>query len=233
MKRMSMRVNFAGLEVDLLPELAACIPSLGLLVLSDLHLGKGDHFTVHGAPIAARVNMALLQESMSRVRAAVLRTGVSRLVVVGDLIHAPTGLVEPVVQGLRQLREELARLGCTMVLVRGNHDRGLELPAGCEIEIVPRLECGGVVCVHDPAEAEPGQATICGHLHPAVAVGMGRGAPRVPVFWVREHLFVLPAFGKFTGGVAPVIRSGDRVFAAAEGAVVQIPVRAVQPCPAT
>src|SRR4029453_9621770 len=64
-----------------------------------------------------------------------------------------------------------------------------------------------------------GLTTLAGHLHPAVTLhGRGGDSVRLPCFWIRERLVVLPAFGAFTGGasirrdsrarVAPVPRRG-------------------------
>jgi len=110
------------------------------------------------------------------------------------------------------------------VLVRGNHDRGAGDPP----------ESLGITCVDPPLLAAPFALThhpravedfpvIAGHLHPAVRLsGPGRQHERLPCFWIGERVTVLPAFGDFTGvaDVEPV--EGDRIFAIAERAVVEL-----------
>jgi metallophosphoesterase superfamily enzyme len=51
---------------------------------------------------------------------------------------------------------------------------------------------------------------------------MGAG-PAVPCFWVRPRVLVLPGFGAFTGGAAVRPVGGDRVYAVADGGVVEVP----------
>jgi metallophosphoesterase superfamily enzyme len=70
----------------------------------------------------------------------------------------------------------------------------------------------------------PGPHALAGHLHPAVRIG-GRAddSVRLPCFWLREGLAVLPAFGSFTGGARFDREPGDRVVALAEDRLYEIP----------
>ena len=66
--------------------------------------------------------------------------------------------------------------------------------------------------------------TLAGHLHPAVTLhGRGGDSVRLPCFWIRERLVVLPAFGDFTGGASIRRDAGDRVVALAEDRLFEVP----------
>ena len=64
---------------------------------------------------------------------------------------------------------------------------------------------------------------ISGHIHPGVTVrGRARQGMTMPCFLFSEESAVMPAFGQFTGikKVRPLKK--DRVFAIAEGRVLEL-----------
>ena len=64
---------------------------------------------------------------------------------------------------------------------------------------------------------------IGGHLHPLAALpGLPR---RLPAFWLRDRVTVLPAFSQFTAGVVPVLAAGERLVACVDSAAVLLPSR--------
>ncbi len=76
---------------------------------------------------------------------------------------------------------------------------------------------------HHPQQHDDG-FVIAGHLHPAVRLsGRGDDSLRLPCFWWRERLAILPAFGEFTGGATIARETGDRVVAVAERRLYEIP----------
>jgi metallophosphoesterase superfamily enzyme len=117
--------------------------------------------------------------------------------------------------------------GVDVLLIRGNHDVGAGDPPGewkvrVEDEGFSEDGDGEVGFAHDPAFRVEGKRLLCGHIHPAVMmVGVTRGV-RVPCFWFRAGVGVLPAFGSFTGtkGVTPSGR--DRVLAVGPDEVVDV-----------
>jgi metallophosphoesterase superfamily enzyme len=56
----------------------------------------------------------------------------------------------------------------------------------------------------------------------------GAESLRLPCFWLRDGLIVLPAFGEFTGGVSIAREPGDRVIAIAEQRLFEIPAARAQ-----
>ena len=117
-----------------------------------------------------------------------------------------------------------------VVLVRGNHDRAAgdppeSLGIGC---VDPPMLEGPFAFTHHPRVIE-GHYDVAGHLHPAVRLrGPGRQWERLPCFWVRPEVMVLPAFGDFTGLGDIELAERDRAFAVADGAVVEVSVERVE-----
>jgi len=60
-----------------------------------------------------------------------------------------------------------------------------------------------------------------GHRHPQIRLpGLER---RLPAFWLRERMLVLPAFSLMTGGTTPRLQPGDQLITCVDGEVVALP----------
>lgn len=209
-------VRLGGTTLWLLPERALYWPEEGVLAASDLHWGKTESFRQHGIPLPSGV----LDDDLARLSQALRRTGARRLLLVGDLIHTREGLTDDVLQHVTRWRQTH---DVEMVLVRGNHDRHLKsLPAGWRMAIQEEhLDMGPFRFAHHP-EPAPGRYVWAGHLHPMVRLASGADRLRLPCFHVGRAVGVLPAFSAFTGGNNVTHRPGERVFAIAGDAVVEV-----------
>jgi metallophosphoesterase superfamily enzyme len=111
-----------------------------------------------------------------------------------------------------------------MRLVRGNHDkRAGDPPAEVGIECVdgPVVE-PPFALAHHPTTLD-GACVIAGHLHPcAVLVGAARQRERLPCFWLRRGVLVLPAFGEFTGCAEVNPGDEDEVWVVADDGVMRV-----------
>lgn len=224
-----VRLTLGRQSLDLLPERVAFWHEEHALLMADCHFGKAATFRHHGLAVPEGGTV----DDLDRLDSLIARTGARRLIVVGDLFHAPTGYSPDVVDELMSWRRRNARLRLT--LIPGNHDRALHrLPAALELE-VPQCphEEAGLGFIHDPAElTDPPESAataacghVCGHLHPAVRLGDRRvRGLSAPCFWLRGgSVLVLPSFGSFTGSavISPV--PGDRVFAVTAGRILEVP----------
>lgn len=113
-----------------------------------------------------------------------------------------------------------------VVVVEGNHDRR----SGPTPTDLGFTNAGGAwseppfLMRHEPV-SEPGAYVLAGHLHPGFRLGRGayaRYAESVSAFHFTPVYGVLPSFSLFTGAT-PLPRGPlDRIFAAAEGVVVEV-----------
>ena len=211
-------VDIAGERIRLLAERAAYWERTRTLLIADPHFGKAAAFRAAGVPVPRGTKTG----SLSRLDAALSRTGAARIVFLGDFLHAREGR-EP--ETTRVVGEWRRRNGSIdMLLVRGNHDKRAGDP-GPEIEIRcvdPPLAEPPFVFTHKPAVSDDGYV-LCGHVHPAARLtGPGRETVRLPCFWARPRTMVLPAFGEFTGVAEIEVQLGDRVWVIADGVVVNV-----------
>ncbi|HWK89916.1 MAG TPA: ligase-associated DNA damage response endonuclease PdeM [Longimicrobium sp.] len=216
-----LEIEAAGERLVLLPERAVYRPERDELLVADAHWGKAAAFRTLGVAVPGGTTRG----GLARLSQALARTGARRLVVLGDLLHARAGRQPRTLDEIAAWRQ--AHAGLEITLVRGNHDRG----AGDPPDDL-RITCCDEPCaappflyVHHPREDARGYV-LGGHVHPSVTLrGAGRQRTRLPCFHFGPRVGVLPAFGDFTGTADVAVRPGDRVFVAAQGAVVEAGAR--------
>ncbi|MEO1594660.1 MAG: ligase-associated DNA damage response endonuclease PdeM [Pseudomonadota bacterium] len=213
-------VDVAGETLLLLPERAAAWPAMRTMIVADWHLGKAAVFGSRGLAIPDGDTTRDF-ETLGRL---IARHAPERLLVLGDLMHAPP---RPGDDWPQQLAAWLAGFpGLEFSVVAGNHDRvpASALPAGLDARIRwydDHLDEGPFRFAHEP-EAADGRYVLAGHLHPTRRLVMGADRVRAPAFWFRDHWAVLPAYGGFTGGMNIKPERGDRVFVTGPDAVVEV-----------
>jgi DNA ligase-associated metallophosphoesterase len=210
----SLTTALDGERVTLLAERALYWPRERTLFVADVHLGKAAAFRAGGVPLPRGSTAA----DLARLTRLLERTGASRIVVLGDFIHAKAGRVAALTEAFARWRVQHAAID--VMLVRGNHDaRAGDPPAawnvGCVDEpfaLPPFLAC------HRITQPATGYA-LCGHVHPGVRVhGSGEQSARLPCFVLGVRRAILPAFGRFTGlaDVLPAPRERIVVIAGRE-----------------
>jgi DNA ligase-associated metallophosphoesterase len=205
-------------EFHLLAQKGLFWPKERTLFVADPHFGKAATFRKVGIPVSEHTT----EDDCGRLLQMLEYTGATRLVFLGDFLHARQGKTDPVRTLLFQWREACANV--EIVLVRGNHDLKSgdpwpELSIKCHGEpfLIKHLHCR-----HHPTDQE-NQPYLAGHIHPGYSIkGMGRGSVRAACFWVRRESIILPAFGSFTGlkNISPI--PGHKIYLSNDQEIVQI-----------
>lgn len=221
-----LATTLAGVSVTLWPERALHWPDGRMLFIADPHFGKAAAFRAVGipAPESARDDLARLSALLSATEAR-------HLVILGDFLHARTGVSGAILEALASWRAHHPSVEIT--LVRGNHDRKAgDPPDALRIHCVePPWPTGPFQCRHEPVERDSRGHRLAGHRHPWVALRERTGARlRAACFVSSAHQTILPAFGTFTG--LDIVRParGDRLFVVGPGEVVElVSSRALRP----
>lgn len=213
-----VRVEIGGAPLLLLPERAAFLPETSTLLVADAHVGKAASFRGLGVPVPR----GSTTQTLERLSRALEMTAAQQLIFLGDFLHSAHSQEPATLGALARWRNRHA--GVAMTLLRGNHDQRAGDPPdtlGFEVLDGP-LARGGFVLTHEP-QAQAGAYALAGHVHPCIVVG-GRGFDRLrlPCFHFGARVGVLPAFGAFTGSHAVRREAGDRVFALADDAVLEV-----------
>lgn len=179
-------------------------PEAGLLVVSDLHLGKSERMARRGGALLPPYEVI---DTLTRLEADIAATGPARVISLGDSVDdmgAADALDVP-------SRDWLARLmtGRDWTWITGNHDPA---PAGLGGTAAEAVACGAITFRHIATEG--GRNEVSGHYHPKASLNIRGHAVSRPCFLRDEARLILPAYGTYTGG----LRSRDGALAALMGA---------------
>ncbi len=215
----SLTTRIAGEAVTLFADRALFWTRAATLFVADVHLGKAAAFRAGGVPLPRGGTRA----DLARLAALLARTGATRLVVLGDFLHAAAGRVAALDAAFLAWREAHAAL--SVILVRGNHDDSAgDPPATWRIDVVaePHLLAPFLAC-HMPHSPPTGYA-LCGHIHPGVLLtGAADESARLPCFVLGRKRAILPAFGGFTGLATIAPAAGQRIVAIAGRRLFALP----------
>jgi len=214
-----LAATFGGEAVELLADRALYWPRGHTLFVADVHLGKAATLRAGGVPIPRGTTA----HDLARLTRLVQATGASKLVVLGDFLHAAAGRVDGLDVAFRAWRD--AHLNLEVVLVRGNHDaKAGDPPAAWRVAVVaephplpPFLAC------HLPQFPPSGYA-LCGHLHPGTwVIGRARESLRLPCFVLGARRLLMPAFGRLTGLAMVTPLPDETVVVVAHEALFRLP----------
>ena len=163
------------------------------LVLSDLHIGKTDHFRRAGIAIPA----AVLENDLKRLNLLIEYFDIRTILIVCDLFHAENNTD---IDRFKLWRTTYAHIH--FELIKGNHDRFKDaFYAEMDISIFKtHKDIGNLRFVHDETHCQDDKFCVSGHTHPGIVLkGKGKVRFKLPCFEVSEHRLILPAFSEFTG----------------------------------
>jgi uncharacterized protein len=214
----SQRITIAGIDAELCAERALFLPDARTLIVADVHWGKAAAFRALGVPVPRGTTGA----GLTRLSTLLHRTGTAQLIVLGDLLHARSGMVPATRDALERWRDTHATLPIT--LVRGNHDVSAgDPPASLGIHCVNAPLLHGPFALHHHPVDDAAGYVLAGHVHPVAQLrGRGRQKLTLPCFAFGARGGVLPAFGEFTGGAVIDQRDYERTFVIAEDAVMPL-----------
>lgn len=204
--------------LSLLPEKAVYWPARQTLLIADPHFGKAAAFRLSGL----FVPRGTTRGALVRIDAMLQATKATRLIFLGDFLHARRGRHQQLFTELAEWRTRQSHV--EVLLIRGNHDRGAgDPPAELGISCVDAPYCDGPFAFAHHPVPQANAYVLAGHLHPCVSLhGHGRQHVQLPCFWFGPEVGVLPAFGEFTGCAKIRQSPGDRVFVIGEGEVIDL-----------
>ncbi|HEY5826074.1 MAG TPA: ligase-associated DNA damage response endonuclease PdeM [Cyclobacteriaceae bacterium] len=211
-----MEIGLMGHRIILLPQKALHFPDDKILVISDLHFGKVNHFRRSGIPVPLKANdtnTETLIELFNKIKP-------ERVIFLGDLFHSHYNdeweVIGQVIKHFRSVSFEL---------VQGNHDiMSQHQYERHRLKVHDELLIGSILLTHEPMkEVAEGRFNLAGHIHPGVRLsGRGRQALTLPCFYFGKTMGLMPAFGAFTGFVPIQVKKEDRVFVIADGKIIKV-----------
>jgi len=212
-----VNVHLKKNKINLLPEKGLFLPSTGILLLADLHLGKANHFRRAGIAVPDKTN----KENLERLIKLLQKLLPTRVIFMGDLFHSHYNKEWEVFgQTLKNFPQ------ISFELVRGNHDILSDYQYLKHQLIIHEnpIEINNLLISHEPLDTfDADLYNLAGHIHPGVRLrGRGRQGIKLPCFLFGENQGLLPAFGAFTGLANQKPIKGDKVFVVVEGEIIAV-----------
>ncbi|MCK0169284.1 ligase-associated DNA damage response endonuclease PdeM [Jannaschia sp. S6380] len=196
--------TFAGERLVARPSGALHWPAAGLLVVSDLHLGKSERMARRGGALLPPYEVL---DTLTRLDADIAATEPAAVISLGDAFDdmEAAAALDP------SFRDWIARMvaGRDWTWVTGNHDPA---PTGLGGHAADGVTCGALTFRH--IATDDGTFEVSGHYHPKASLSVrGRPVSR-PCFLRDQRRLIMPAYGTYTGG----LRSRDRALSDLMGA---------------
>ncbi|PPB80488.1 putative phosphoesterase [Albidovulum inexpectatum] len=181
--------TFCAARLVALPSGALYWPEFGCLVVSDLHLGRSERYARRGGVLLPPYETA---ETLARLRRDVQQTDPGVMVCLGDSFDDTEAV--PDASGLRAIIGDLAT-NRRWIWIKGNHDPRPPISIG---ESAREWHLGPLVFRHEARKGDDASGEVSGHFHPKMRLaGQWRSC-----FLVDERRIIMPAYGRYTGGMA-------------------------------
>ena len=211
-------LDFNGEGLVLLLEGALWWPAHKMLVVSDLHFGKGTSFAESGQllpPYDTETTLAAVEALVSDLQPDVCLS-------LGDSFHdtsAEARLSERAIGRLQGLTKST-----DWIWIEGNHDP--YPPTHIGGRAARDLQLGSLVFRHEPTGTK---GEIAGHFHPVAKIRSAGSSVRLKCFVTDERALILPSIGAFTGGLnvcdnafSDCLTADRRVFALGQERIYEI-----------
>jgi len=173
-------------------------PQHDLLVFSDLHFEKGSFLTQFANPLP-RFDT---RETIKRMQLLISEYKPSRVICLGDSFHDGNADKRIAAQEVDAINDMIAMVE-TWTWILGNHDP--DIPSIVEGERAHHLALERLLFVHEPENLEDYpdcDAQVVGHFHPKTRYRLANQKITGKSFVIGDTLLLMPAFGKYTGGLS-------------------------------
>lgn len=190
-------INYAGNKLLLDASGALVWPQHNMIIFSDLHLEKGSFLSQFAHPLP-RFDSA---ETISRMASTMVNYDCDHVVCLGDSLHDANAASRMQSQDLAALNA-LVNSCARFTWVLGNHDP--DIPLSIAGERAEHLILSDILLAHEPdySRLKNNQAQIIGHYHPKTSHSVARRKMKGKCFLASENMLIMPAFGKYTGGLS-------------------------------
>ncbi len=159
-------------------------------IVSDLHLEKSSHLAQRGNFLPPYESF----ETLKKLSLVLKKKNIKQLILLGDVFHDDHGY-ERLDKSTRNLFNEII-LQYKTIFILGNHDKNINIP---NLKTFKKLKINNINLTHQPTDNY--SIEITGHYHPKVVLFIQGNKISKGCFIVSGKKIILPAFGKFTGGL--------------------------------
>lgn len=174
-------------------------PRHDMLVFSDLHFEKGSFLTQFAHPLP-RFDTT---DTIKRMANIIEEYEPKQLICLGDSFHDMNAGKRMQADDIGAINELVSGVD-KWVWVLGNHDP--EVPQALHGMRAPYFKLNNILFVHEPETLGVEKFTDCeaqviGHFHPKSTHKLKERKVTGKSFLLGNNLMIMPAFGKYTGGL--------------------------------
>ncbi len=186
-------IKFAGNRLLLDANGVLIWPRYEIIIFSDLHLEKGSFLSQFANPLPRFDS----KETIKRMSILLKRYDCSHVVCLGDSLHDGNALSRMQKDDLHELNNLVTSVN-KWTWVLGNHDP--EIPEAILGERASKLHIDNLLLVHEPEDVSA-IAQVIGHYHPKSSYKLANRKVTGKSFVCADNILLMPAFGKYTGGL--------------------------------
>ena len=163
------------------------------LLISDIHLGKGEYFQQNGVPLTNKGD----KSNFDRIYKLIDKFNPNKLIILGDLFHSKKALSDNLKNDIQELINYCKN---KVIFIEGNHDKGCLIN---NIIYLKKMRSSNLIYSHEPLNInQKNILNICGHYHPKFLIKDFKDQISLRCFALDKYTntLYLPAFGDLTGG---------------------------------
>jgi len=189
----SFKFEWNNTLIELLPDRAIFIPKTKELLISDIHLGKGEFFQLNGIPLTNNHD----EYNFNRIYKLINKIKPKKIIIIGDLFHSRYSISNNLKSKVLNIEKYFK---IQLLLIEGNHDKGCNINSLSSLKVMRSIN---LIYSHEPIiNKEKNILNICGHYHPKVLLKNSLDKLSFKCFAMdkKNNILYLPAFGDLTGG---------------------------------
>ncbi len=179
--------------LEMFPSRSLFVHKTKELLISDIHLGKGEFFQQNGIPLTNNGDKA----NIGRIYKLLNKYNPDKLIILGDLFHSKYALSHNLKNTIQELTNYYKN---KIIFIEGNHDKGCLIK---NIIYKKSIKSLNLIYSHEPLNnIQKDTLNICGHYHPKILIKDFKDKISLRCFALDKYknTLYLPAFGDLTGG---------------------------------
>ncbi|MBF91799.1 MAG: hypothetical protein CMP34_03215 [Rickettsiales bacterium] len=194
-------IDFYGNKLSLDVSGVLFWPLKKIAIVSDLHLEKSSYLAKRGNFLPPYESF----ETLKKLRNVLKKKNIKQLILLGDVFHDNYGY-ERLENSARDLFNKII-IQYNARFILGNHDKNINIP---NLKTLKKLKINNINLTHQLTQNL--SIEITGHYHPKVVLLIQGNKISKSCFIVSGKKIILPAFGKFTGGLNVESNTFDKIL---------------------
>ena len=189
----SIKLFWEETLLEMFPSRSLFVHNTKELLISDIHLGKGEYFQRNGIPLTNEGD----KSNLDRIYSLIDKFNPNKLIILGDLIHSKYALSYDLKTNIEELINYYKN---EIIFIEGNHDKGCLIKDVIFLKSVRSLN---LIYSHEPLNIKQKNIlNICGHYHPKFLLKDFKDKLSLRCFALDKDndTLYMPAFGDLTGG---------------------------------